>query len=102
MLVSIDKRPLAATTTRGGGLNNPGAYVRLGTRRLSRATHGVQVRQGGGDLRPGSGGYRSSLRHVGPIFFQAAGDEQRRVRTIDPAQWRRLVGVRADWLEIVR
>jgi hypothetical protein len=101
LVVSVDGRRLAATTTHGG-LNNPGAYLRLGTRRLTRGAHGVEVVQGGGNLKPGSGGYRSSLRHVGPIFFQPAADESRRVRTIAPAQWRRLVGVRADWLEVVR
>jgi hypothetical protein len=99
LTVGVDNRPLGATH---GGLNNPGAYVLIGTRRLTRGVHGVQVMQGGGDLRPGSGGYRSSLRHVGPIWFQPVGDEERRVRTIDPAQWRHLIGLRADWLEIVR
>lgn len=101
LVVSVDGRRLAATTTHGG-LNNPGAYLRLGTRRLTRGAHGVQVLQGGGNLKPGNGGYRSSLRHIGPILFQPAGDVARRVRTIEPAQWRRLVGVRADWLEVVR
>jgi hypothetical protein len=62
----------------------------------------VQVTQGGGDLRPASGGYRSSLRHIGPIWFQPVDDVRRRVRIIAADDWRRLVGVRADWLEIVR
>ena len=97
--VSTDGRPLGVTR---GGLNNPGAYVLIGTRRLTRGDHGVQVVQGGGDLRPASGGYRSSLRHVGPIWFQPVEDMLRRVRTIDAADWRRIVGVRADWLEVVR
>jgi len=97
--VGIDGRPLGATS---GGLNNPGAHVLIGTRRLTRGEHGVQVVQGGGDLRPGSGGYRSSLRHAGPIWFQPVDDAQRRVQTIDPDDWRRLVGIRADWLEVVR
>ena len=97
--LSTDGRPLGATH---GGLNNPGAYVLIGTRRLTRGPHGVQVVQGGGDLRPANGGYLSSLRHIGPIWFQPAQDMQRRVRTLDPRHWRRLVGVRADWLEIVR
>lgn len=98
--VGTDGRPLG--TTEGAGLNNPGAYALIGSRRLTRGAHGVQVVQGGGDLRPGSGGYRSSLRHIGPIWFQPVEDVQRRVRTIDPDRWRILVGVRADWLEIVR
>lgn len=95
----VDHRPVGTTPS---GLNNPGAYVRVGARRLTRGVHRMEVLQGGGDLRPGSGGYRSSLRHVGPIWFQPVSDVQRRVVTIDPGRWRRLVGVRADWLEIVR
>jgi hypothetical protein len=97
--LSTDGRPLGATHA---GLNNPGAYELIGTRRLARGPHGVEVLQGGGDLRPASGGYRSSLRHVGPIWFQPVQDAQRRVRTIASRDWRRLVGVRADWLEIVK
>ena len=83
-------------------LNNPGAYASLATVALRRGAHGVEVRQRGGDLRPGNGGYLSSLRHIGPIFFQPVADDARRVREIDAGRWRRLVGVRSDWLEIVR
>ncbi len=83
-------------------LNNPGAYVPIATVDLERGLRGVQVQQGGGDLRPGNGGYRSSLRHIGPILFQPVQDEARRVRVVDAGDWRRLVGVRSDWLEIVR
>ena len=82
-------------------LNTPGAYAPIGTLRLRRGLRGVQVLQGGGDLRPGNGGYRSSLRHIGPILFQPIEDD-RSVRMIDADEWRRLVGVRSDWLEIVR
>ncbi len=83
-------------------LNNPGAYVSLGPLRLTRGTHRVEIGQGGGDLRPGSGGYLSSLRHVGAILVVPVADETAPVREIDARDWRRLVGVNADWLEIVR
>lgn len=83
-------------------LNNPGAYALLATVELRRGLRGVQVRQRGGDLRPGNGGYRSSLRHIGPILFQPVQDDARRVRVIDAADWRKLIGVRSDWLEIVK
>jgi hypothetical protein len=88
--------------TSGKDLNNPGAYAEVGDERLTRGIHGVQVTQGGGDLAPGSGGYRSYLRHIGPIFFQPEQDWNLEVSTIAPAQWRRLVGRRVDWLEVVR
>jgi hypothetical protein len=99
MRLSIDGREVAVTRP---GLNNPGAYELLATPRLSRGRHVVVISQGGGDLRPGSGGYRSSLRHIGPVWFVPIEDRARRVVTIDPGDWRRLVGVRADWLEVVR
>ena len=66
------------------------------------STRGVTLVQGGGDLRPGNGGYRSSLRHIGPILLQPVRDDERRVRVIGAGDWRRLVGVRSDWLEVVR
>lgn len=99
MTVSIDGEPLATTRP---GLNNPGAHILLGTRRLQPGSHEIEIVQGGGDLRPGSGGYRSSLRHIGPMWLQPVDDVDRTVVTIEPGEWRRLVSVRADWLEIVR
>ncbi|HWC28399.1 MAG TPA: hypothetical protein VG474_17545 [Solirubrobacteraceae bacterium] len=83
-------------------LNNPGAYESFGTVRLARGRHRVEIAQGGGDLRPGSGGYRSSLRHVGAIVVAPVARERPPVRELEPDRWRELVGVRADWLEVVR
>jgi hypothetical protein len=99
MTVSLDGRVVGHTTAT---LNNPGAYDAFPTRTLTRGRHRLLVRQGGGDLHPGSGGYRSSLRHVGPVFVSPVADEAQRVRLLAPRHWRRLVGVNADWLEIVR
>lgn len=97
--LAIDGRRIGRTPA---GLNNPGAYVAFGPVVLKRGDRGVMVTQGGGDLRPGSGGYRSSLRHVGPIVFDPVANERRRVREVDATDWRMLVGRRLDWLEIVR
>ena len=88
--------------TTDGGLNNPGAHALVATRRLTGGAHEVQIIQAGGDLTPGSGGYRSSLRHLGPIWFQPVENVDLRVVTVAPDDWRRLVGVYADWLEIVQ
>jgi len=96
--IKIDQRVIGRTPR---VLNSPGAYAEIATVRLRRGLRGVQVKQGGGDLRPGSGGYRSSLRHVGPMLFEPVMDGERRVVVIDAADWRRLVGVRSDWLEVV-
>jgi hypothetical protein len=84
------------------GLNNPGAYASLGTTRLRRGDRGVQLEQGGGNLRPGNGGYRSSLRHLGPMIFDPVANEAQRVRSIGARDWRTLVGMRLDWLEVIR
>ncbi len=99
MVIAVDGRPLPQTPS---GLNNPGAYASLGTVWIERGLRGISIRQGGADLRPGTGGYLSSLRHIGPIFFNPVANEQFTVRVVDPARWRELVGIRSDWLEIVR
>jgi hypothetical protein len=97
--IGVDGRPLPM---RPDGLNNPGAYASLGTVALTRGRHELSIRQFGGTLSPGSGGYLSSLRHIGPIFFDPVANERDAVREIEPGAWRSLIGVRADWLEIVR
>jgi hypothetical protein len=99
LVIGVDGRPLPGTPE---GLNNPGAYASLGTVSLRPGLHDVSIRQGGGDLSPGTGGYISSLRHIGPIFFEPVADERFPVREIDASRWRELVGRRADWLEVVR
>ncbi len=97
--IGVDGRPLPRTPS---GLNLPGGYASLGVVSITRGRHSVTIRQRGGDLAPGTGGYLSSLRHIGPIFFNPIANERFPVREIDPSRWRELVGVRADWLEIVR
>ncbi|MDQ3678563.1 MAG: DUF3488 domain-containing protein, partial [Actinomycetota bacterium] len=83
-------------------LENPGAYQRIGTVWLKRGRHRLRISQGGGDLWPGSGGYRSSLRHIGPIILNPVADEQYPVTYLRAREWRGLIGMNADWLEIVR
>lgn len=97
--VMVDFRVIGRTPV---GLNNPGAYALLATVALKRGLRGVQVKQGGGNTDPGNGGYRSSLRHIGPIVFEPVLDERAAVVQIPPSQWRSMVGRRADWIEIVR
>ncbi|MGH2840405.1 MAG: hypothetical protein ACRDKY_06230, partial [Solirubrobacteraceae bacterium] len=97
--LSVDGRRVGHTTA---SLENPGAYELIGAVRLARGKHRLTISQGGGDLRPGNGGYRSSLRHMGPIVFNPARDEQFAVTYLRAADWRRLIGMNADWLEIVR
>lgn len=99
MAIGLDGRRFPHTPA---GLNNPGAYVSLGTVSIRRGDHEIFIRQRGGDLRPGTGGFRSSLRHIGPIYLDPIANERYPVREIAPDRWHELVGVRSDWLEIVR
>jgi len=97
--VAVDGRRVARTQP---GLNNPGAYQALATLTLTRGVHQVEISQGVGDrTEPGNGGYRSSLRHIGPIVLHPVADERGTVNEIEPRQWRSLVGREIDWLEIV-
>jgi len=98
MAIYVDGKRLPHTPS---GLNNPGAYVSLGEVTLRRGEHELRIRQGGGQLRPGSSGFRSNLRHIGPLFFDPVANARFAVRTVDPRDWRSLIGVNADWLEVV-
>jgi len=99
LTLAIDGRTVGRTS---GGLNNPGAYASLAVVQLRRGTHRLALSQGNGNrLAPGNRGYISSLRHIGPIILNPATNEENAVSQLRPSQWRRLVGVRADWLEIV-
>ena len=100
LTLKIDGKALEQTRA---GLNNPGAYLSLGALALRRGTHRLELSQGSGEgRRPGNSGVRSSLRHAGPIIFDPAVNEDVAVTQIAARDWRRLVGLRSDWLEIVR
>jgi hypothetical protein len=98
MTLLIDGRVVGRTPQE---LNNPGEYAAFAPQHLTGGSHRIAIRQGAGDLRPGSGGYLSSLRHVGALVLAPVADETPAVRELAPADWRQLVGVNADWLEIV-
>jgi len=98
LTLSVDGRLVGHTRA---GLENPGAYQLLGSVRLTRGTHRLKLEQGGGDLRPANAGYRSSLRHVGPIIVQPQFEAPLAVTYLRARDWRRLIGMNADWLEIL-
>lgn len=83
------------------GLNNPGANSIVATVRLPRDIYRINVIQAGGNLEPGNGGFRSSLRHLGPIAFQPVTEVGDHVQTLSASSWRRLVGKRVDWIEVI-
>lgn len=84
------------------GLENPGAFRRVARVTMTAGVYQLRIVQGGGTLHPGSGGYRSSLRHLGPIVFQPVSDIPQRVETLPASRWRELVGERVDWVEVIR
>jgi hypothetical protein len=85
------------------GLNNPGAYASIAVIRVRRGTHDLEISQGNGDRKqPGNRGYLSSLRHIGPVILNPVANEDIAVMQLPARDWRRLVGVRSDWLEIIR
>jgi hypothetical protein len=76
---------------------NHGTYADLGESELGRGPHYVELRYGGADLHPGSGGTPEAM---GPLVFarEEAGDEVGRV----PANNAELLcGRRLDWVEAI-
>jgi hypothetical protein len=100
LTLKVDGRVVGVTPR---GLNNPGAYAQLGLVSLRRGTHSLELSQGNGNRAyPGNRGYSSSLRQVGPIILNPVGNEDVAVTQIPARQWRRLLGLRSDWLAVVR
>ena len=84
-------------------LGYPGQYFPVGTVRLSAGNHLIEIVRGGGDLRPGNGGFVGvGARHIGPVVFSDPANEAQTVRTLDPAQAGRLCGRTLDWIEVLQ
>lgn len=80
-------------------LNNDGGFVRLGEVRLARGPHEVELRFGGADLHPGSGGFPRPP--TGPLLFARAGREVGEIVSVPIDEARSLCGQRWDWIEAV-
>lgn len=76
-------------------LNNLEQYVRLGSAQLDPGRHVVEVRFGGADLLPGSGGAASA---VGPLVVSSSAGSQ--LVEVDAADARSLCGIAWDWIEV--
>jgi hypothetical protein len=85
-------------------------YIFMGTSRLSKGTHSLELHYGDeGDLHPGTGakaavspsiGARRVLFGFGPILFGRASPGWQ-VTPVKPSQAPRLCGKRLDWLEAI-
>ena len=80
-------------------LENDGGFVELGEARLGAGRHEVELRFGGADLHPGSGGFPRP--ETGPLLFSPAGDEAGALVSVPVAESSRLCGRPWDWIEAV-
>jgi hypothetical protein len=83
-------------------LGNPGQYLEIGDVSVERGEHTVGAIQVGGDLKPGNGGSPAGLRHLGPVVFSPPANEDPRMLTVSPDDWRSLCGRELDWVEVTR
>ena len=80
-------------------LENEGGFIELGEPRLSAGRHEVELRFGGADLHPGSGGFPRP--ETGPLLFSPVGNPAGRLVTVPVAESQRLCGQPWDWIEAV-
>jgi hypothetical protein len=82
-------------------LGNPGQFLDLGETSIEAGEQHITVTQTGGDLRPGNGGSRAGLRHLGPVVFSPASNEEPKTLRVAPEDWRSLCDRRLDWVEVL-
>ncbi len=93
--LTIDGRPAGAVRHQ---LQNQGQYTRLGAAELEPGAHQIEIRFGGPDLHPGSGGRAPAVGPLALTSAEAADAELARVPPATAAQ--RLCGRRWDWIEL--
>lgn len=78
-----------------------GESVYLTTLDLTQGTHRVELRRGGGSLRPGSGDATGS-RYAGPLYFVRSGDQGGRMFTSPVGMAKRICNSNRllDWVEL--
>jgi hypothetical protein len=80
-------------------IENQGGFIELGTARLGPGRHSVELRFGGADLHPGSGGFPRPP--TGPLLFSPAGGELGALVSVPLNEANRLCGKPWDWIEAV-
>jgi hypothetical protein len=78
-------------------LENAGDFIQLGRARLSKGRHEVQLRFGGADLHPGSGGFPRP--DTGPLLFTPVDAAAGKLIWMPTDEARRLCGKPWDWIE---
>lgn len=80
-------------------LENDGGFIELGEAQLGAGAHHADLRFGGADLHPGSGGFPRP--ETGPLLFAPANDESGELVSVPVAESNRLCGKPWDWIEAV-
>jgi hypothetical protein len=80
-------------------LENEGSFIELGESWLRAGSHEVELRFGGADLHPGSGGFPRPA--TGPLLFSPAGDSEDALISVPVAESQRLCGKPWDWVEAI-
>jgi hypothetical protein len=94
LAISVDGKELGDRTHE---LQLYGEYTKFGERTLSVGAHQVELRYGGADAHPGSGGVPFPF---GPLVL-GPGTDNVNVSRVGPKQVRRLCGRKLDWVEAV-
>jgi hypothetical protein len=80
-------------------LEEDGGFVELGQISLAAGFHDVELRFGGADLHPGSGGFPRP--EAGPLLFSPAREEGGKLVALPLPEADRLCGRPWDWIEVV-
>jgi hypothetical protein len=96
--VTLDGRTVGSVD----GWNTPGEWMQAATVNVSAGAHPLDIFRGGGGLAPGDGGTgndggKGEIGHV-----ELVAEQPERLSTVALSAWRRLCGVQADWVELVR
>jgi len=83
-------------------LNNEGGFISLGEGRLEAGAHQVELRFGGPDLHPGSGGFpETGSLLFAPVPDEANGGAAGEIVSVPVDDARLLCGKRWDWIDAV-
>lgn len=80
-------------------LENEGSFIELGQAHLDAGSHTAELRFGGADLHPGSGGFPRPP--TGPLLFSPAGQESGALVSVPVGEADRLCGKPWDWVEAI-
>jgi len=80
-------------------INNEGGYVYLGQIHLGPGRNEAELRFGGADLHPGSGGFPRP--ETGPLVFAPADEEEGELVSVPLEEAESLCGQPWDWIEAV-